>query len=55
MVMVGLTVSMHFRQFEDLKFQFFLGEHALGPRKTLIWYLYPWPIILTLILFGTGC
>ena len=30
-VMVGLTVSMHFQQFEELKFLFFPGEHVPGP------------------------
>ena len=29
--MVGLTVSMHFQQFEDLKFQNVSGEARLGP------------------------
>ena len=31
-VMVGLTISMHFQQFEDLKFQFFSwGPRLFGP------------------------
>ena len=29
--MVGLAISMHFQQFEYLKFLFFPGEHAPGP------------------------
>ena len=31
MVMVGLTILMHFQQFEDFKFLFFPGEHAPAP------------------------
>ena len=31
--MVGLTISMHFQQFEDLKFIFFLEDHAPGPPR----------------------
>ena len=31
--MVGLTISMYFQQFEDLKFLIFPGEHAPGPPK----------------------
>ena len=31
--MVGLTISMHFQQFENLKFLFFPGEYVLGPTK----------------------
>ena len=35
-VMVGLTISMHFQQFEELNFiYFFPREHALRPFKTL--------------------
>ena len=35
-VMVGLTISMHFRQLEDLKFLFFPEEHApRTPQKPL--------------------
>ena len=33
--MVGLTILMHFQQFENLKFlNFFPGEHAPGPPKS---------------------
>ena len=32
-VMVGLSISMHFQQFENLKFLFFPGEHVPGPPK----------------------
>ena len=31
--MVGLTISLHFHQFENFKFLFFPGEHAPGPLK----------------------
>ena len=31
--MVGLTISMHFQQFENLKFLFFPGEYVPGPPK----------------------
>ena len=36
-VMVGLTVSMHFQQFDDLKFQNFSGRGSMlpDPRKSL--------------------
>ena len=33
--MVGLTITMYFRQFEDLKFQNFPEEHAPGSPKAL--------------------
>ena len=31
--MVGLTISMHLQQFEDLQFLIFPGEHAPVPSK----------------------
>ena len=35
MDLVGLKISMYFWQFEDLKFDFFSGKHALGPLKPM--------------------
>ena len=34
-MVVGLTISMHFQQFEDLKFLIFLGEHALKATQSV--------------------
>ena len=34
--MVGLTISMHYQLFEELKFQNCFDEHAPGPPKTLL-------------------
>ena len=45
MVMVGLTVSMHFQQFEDLKFQIFPLDMPPEPPKTPVSLELAWLII----------
>ena len=39
-MVVGLTISMHFQQFEDHKFLFFPEEHIPDPLKSLTKCLY---------------
>ena len=55
-VMVGLTVSMHFQQFEDLKFQIFPLDMPPEPPKTpvsleLAWLIIPWQGLINLFFF----